>query len=316
MKNEKTERLDVYQLITDQLIAKLEAGTIPWVHYLKTNGARGYQLPKNFVSKKPYRGINVLLLGMSEFTSPYWLTFKQCSDLGGSVRRGEHGSIICFWKQIDRSEAGHDESEEAEHNKAHFVLRYYRVWNVQQCEGLEVPEPETQAEELDDITPIERAEEIARSYFGRPDAPSFSEVAYARTASYSPASDTVTMAASKFFVSSEEYAAAKFHEMAHSVSDPRRMNIDLDKSGTAKSVYSRSELFAEMSASMLCGITGILDRTIDNSASYLAGWLSVLKADKRAVIVAAGAAQRACDYILDQDHTAQQSEPQPLPLAA
>ena len=74
------DKLDVYQLVTDQIIAKLEQGTVPWIHYLK-NGPRGYQSPKNLVTKKPYRGINTLLLGMSEFTSPWWLTFRQCNDL-------------------------------------------------------------------------------------------------------------------------------------------------------------------------------------------------------------------------------------------
>ena len=310
MKN-NSEHFDVYQMVTDSVIAKLETGTVPWVHYLKSGGTKGYQLPKNFVSGKSYRGINIFLLGMSEFTSPYWVTFKQCSDLNGRIRKGEHGSIICFWKQIDRPES--DEPED-KHNKAHFVLRYYRVWNTQQCEGLNVPEPEAQAEEsTDDITPIERAEEIARSYFGQPNAPKFSQVDYSKTASYSPAFDVITMAAPKFFISAEEYAAAKFHEMAHSVASEKRLNIKLDKSESARSNYSRGELFAEMSASMLCGTVGILDRTIDNSASYISGWLSILKADKRAVVVAAGAASKACDYILDGQAVQQ---PEPLPLAA
>jgi antirestriction protein ArdC len=312
MRTEKTERIDVYELITNQIIQKLEAGTVPWVHYLKTGGKNGYQLPKNFVSKKPYRGINILLLGMSEFPSPWFLTFKQCADLGGTVRKGEHGTIICFWKQIDRAEANSDETEEGEHNKAHFVLRYYRVFSVLQCEGLKVPEPATPAVEPENVTPIERAEEITHSYFAQPDAPKFTEVDYARTASFSPAFDVITMSAPKFFISAEEYAAAKFHEAAHSVADPKRLNLNLDKSGTAKSIYSRGELFAEISASMLCGMAGILDRTIDNSAAYLAGWLSVLKADKRAVVVAAGAAQKACDWILN----AQAENAEPLPLAA
>jgi len=313
MKN-KTEHLDVYEMVTNQVIAKLEAGTVPWVHYLKTGGTRGYQLPRNFVSGKPYRGINIFLLGMSEFTSPYWVTFKQCSDLGGRVQKGQHGSIIVFWKQIDRPEADSDETEE---NKAHFVLRYYRVWNTQQCEGLKLPEPEAQAEEPNDITPIERAEEIARSYFSQPNAPKFTEVDYAKTASYSPAFDVITMAAPKFFISAEEYAAAKFHEAAHSTASATRLNLKLDKSGSNRSNYSRGELFAEMSASMLCGYAGILDRTIDNSAAYLQGWLSVLKADKRAVVVAAGAAQKACDFILDDqsENKPEQSENR-LALAA
>ena len=309
-----TEHFDVYQMVTDLVIQKLEAGVCPWVHYLKSGGTRGYQLPRNFVSKKPYSGINILLLGMNEFTSPWYLTFKQCANLGGTIRKGEKGSIVLFWKKLDRPEADSDETEETEHNRSHFVLRYYRVWSVQQCEGLNVPEPEAQAEEsTDDITPIERAEEIARSYFGRPNAPKFSQVDYARTASYSPAFDVITMAAPKFFTSAEEYAACKFHEAAHSVAGPTRLNLKLGKSESAKSNYSRGELYAEMSASMLCGVAGVLDRTIDNSASYINGWLSVLKADKRAVVVAAGAASKACDWILNAQA---EQHAEPLPLAA
>ncbi len=120
------------------------------------------------------------------------------------------------------------------------------------------------------------------------------------------------MASPKFFISAEEYAAAKFHEAAHSVTSEKRLNLKLDKSDNAKNNYSRGELFAEMSASMLCGAAGIVDRTIDNSAAYIHGWLSILKADKRAVVVAAGAAQKARDYILN--HAEQQAAP--LPLAA
>jgi antirestriction protein ArdC len=309
MKN-KTEHLDVYEMVTNQVIAKLEAGTVPWVHYLKTGGTRGYQLPRNFVSGKPYRGINIFLLGMSEFTSPYWVSFKQCSDLGGRVQKGQHGSIIVFWKQIDRPEADSDETEE---NKAHFVLRYYRVWNVQQCEGLKLPEPEAQAEEPNDITPIERAEEIARSYFAQLNAPKFSQVDYARTASYSAAFDTITMAAPRFHISAEEYATAKFHEAIHSTKAPTRLNRKFDGSASTRNEYSREELTAECGASMLCGVSGILDRTIENSAAYIQGWLSILKADKRAVVVAAGAAQRACDFVMNTHAEQPKHE---LPLAA
>jgi antirestriction protein ArdC len=305
-----TNKPDVYSLVTDRIIEKLEAGTIPWIHYLKS-GPRGYQLPKNLVTKKPYKGINVFLLGMSEFSSPWWLTFNQCADLGGRIRKGEHGTIIVFWKRLDLPESEHNEHspEEHEHDRPYFVLRYYRVFNVQQCEGLRLPELETPAEApIDDITPIERAEEIARSYLAQPNAPRFTEVDYARTASYSPIFDHITMAAPKFHISAEEYAAAKFHEMAHSTSHPTRLNRKLEGCAGNRSEYSREELVAEMGASMLCALSGIFERTIENSAAYIQGWLSVLKADKKAVFVAAGKAQRAADFILNRIE--QNSEPQ------
>ncbi|SRR5260221_3706798 len=307
------EKLDVYQLVTDQIIAKLEQSIVPWIHYLKS-GPRGHQSPKNLVTKKPYRGLNVLLLGMSEFTSPWWLTFHQCNDLGGRVRKNEHGTIILFWKRLDQPEADHDEQEPAEHehDRPHFVLRYYRVWNSQQCDGLTIPEPETSTLIEDDITPIERAEEIARSYLTRPNAPQFTEVDYARTASYSPVFDVITMAASKFHISAEEYAVAKFHEAIHSTSAPTRLNRKLESLNGNHSDYSREELVAELGASMLCALSGILDRTIDNSSAYISGWLKVLRSDKRAIVVAAGAAQRATDLICGDQKQAKVE----LPMAA
>ena len=96
------EKFDVYEMVTNQIIQKLEMGVVPWVHYLKAGEPKGYQLPKNFVTRRPYRGINLFLLGMSEFSSPWWLTFKQCEAKGGHVRKGEHGTIIVFWKRLDQ----------------------------------------------------------------------------------------------------------------------------------------------------------------------------------------------------------------------
>jgi antirestriction protein ArdC len=306
------EKLDVYELVTNQVIEHLGRGCIPWVHYLKTGGARGYQLRRNLVTKKPYRGLNVFLLGMSEFASPWWATFRQINELGGRIRKGEHGTIIIFWKRLDQPEAEHNEHEpeEREHDRPHFVLRYYRVWNSQQVDGLTVSEPEASTSIEDDITPIERAEEIARSYLTRPNAPGFTEVDYARTASYSPAFDMITMAAPRFHTSAEEYAAAKFHECVHSTSKP--LGRKLESLNGHRSEYSREELVAELGASMLCALSGILDRTIDNSSAYISGWLKVLRSDKRAIVVAAGAAQRATDLICGDQEQAKIE----LPMAA
>jgi len=64
---------DTYQLVTDRIIAKLEAGTIPWKHFASSPLAQ----PKNLVSKRPYRGINHFLLSGSKYRSEFWLTYKQ-----------------------------------------------------------------------------------------------------------------------------------------------------------------------------------------------------------------------------------------------
>jgi antirestriction protein ArdC len=240
MKTEET--FDVYQLVTDQIIAKLEQGTVPWIHYLKS-GPRGYQQPRNLVTKKPYRGVNIFLLGMSEFTSPYWATFRQINELGGRIRKGEHGTVILFWKRLDVKSNDELEPEEHEHDRPHFVLRYYRVWNLEQTEGLTLTEEETTTEEPEgDITPIERAEEIARSYLARPSAPRFTEVDYARTASYSPAFDVIMMPEPRFFISAERYAKTKMHETVHSSGHKSRLDRKFDEVLSHQGEYGREEL--------------------------------------------------------------------------
>jgi antirestriction protein ArdC len=313
MKAEKTERLDVYQLVTDQMIAKLEVGTVPWVHYLKS-GSNGYQSPKNLVTRKPYRGINLFLLGMSEFSSPWWLTFKQCNDLGGHVKKGEHGTIIVFWKRLDKPIDKDDhEPDEEEHDRPYFVLRYYRVFNVQQCEGLNLREvPTTETTEPSGFDPIAEAEALASHYLESAGAPKLEYLHYPQSASYAPFLDLIRIPEPRFFISPERYAKTKFHESVHSTGHQSRLNRQLDGD---RSEYSREELVAEMGASMLCGLAGILDTTIDNSAAYIAGWLQVLKADKRAVIVAAGAAQKAADHILNSQ-ASQAEQYAELPIAA
>jgi antirestriction protein ArdC len=308
------EKFDVYQMVTDRVIEALERGTVPWIHYLRSGGSNGYRAPKNFVTKKAYRGINLFLLGMSEFSSPYFLTFKQCASLGGSVKKGEHGTVIVFWKRLDKPET--DETHEpAEHevDRPHFVLRYYRVFNVLQCTGLNVPEePKTEPEEKEEpFTPIERAEAIALHYLNSGNAPKLRHIDGLNTACYCPSLDEVRMPLAKQFISPERYAEVKSHELVHSTSYASRLNRKLGaKFGDTN--YAREELVAEMGASMICALGGIFERTIDDCASYIANWLGVLKSDKKAVVVAAGAAQRAVDLIAGD----QSEERHDLPLAA
>jgi antirestriction protein ArdC len=90
--------MDVYQLVTDKIIGMLETAVVPWRRQWSSAG-----LPRNLVTKKPYRGINVFLLSTSKSVSPLWLTLKQANELGGSVRNGEQSTVIVFWK-IDEKE--------------------------------------------------------------------------------------------------------------------------------------------------------------------------------------------------------------------
>jgi N-terminal domain of anti-restriction factor ArdC len=123
--------MDVYGIVTEKIIALLENGIVPW-----RRPWTGVGVPRNLVSMKPYRGLNYFLLSASKYISPYWLTMRQANELGGHVRRGEESRAIVFWKVDDARGDAEDASatERDDKTRRRFLLRYYRVWNVEQCE--------------------------------------------------------------------------------------------------------------------------------------------------------------------------------------
>jgi antirestriction protein ArdC len=267
----------VYEIITNQILAELERGEVPWRKPWRTLP------PANLISKKPYRGINMFLLGFAGYGSQYWLTFNQAKQLGGNIRRGEHGTKIVFWK-FDTYETEID--GEVEERKFAF-LRYYTVFNLEQTEGLKA------LLELPPAFPIESAESIVR---GMPDPPAFEQDS---RASYIPSLDAVTMPSRTAFDSQEEYYSTLFHELTHATGHAKRLGREgFDRAQQFGSEsYSKEELIAEMGAAMLCGLAGIDQNTLANSAAYLKAWIARLRADSKMVISAASAAQKAADYI-------------------
>jgi len=268
----------VYEIVTSRILAELERGEIPWRKPWRVLP------PANLISKKPYRGINVFLLALAGYGSQYWLTYRQAQALGGNVRRGEHGSKIVFWK-FDRFETETADGETEERKSA--FLRYYTVFNLEQTEGLKA------LLALPPAFPIESAEAIAA---GMPNPPAFEQDAQA---AYIPSRDTVAMPSRTAFESPAEYYSTLFHELTHSTGHAKRLardGFDTPQKFGSES-YSREELIAEMGSAMLCGIAGIEQATISNSAAYLQSWIKRLKADSRLVVSAASAAQKAADYI-------------------
>jgi antirestriction protein ArdC len=268
----------VYEIVTEHILSELENGVVPWRKPWHTLP------PANLVSKKPYRGINVFLLAFAGYGSQYWLTYRQASALGGNVRRGEHGTKIVFWKCKTRERETAD--GEIEERKSAF-LRYYTVFNLEQTEGLRA------LLALPPALPIEPAETIVE---GMPNPPAFELDA---RAAYIPSTDTITMPSRTAFDTPAEYYSTLFHELTHSTGHPKRLGREgIEKIQPFGSEdYSKEELVAEMGSAMLCGIAGIDQVTIGNSAAYLQSWIKRLKADSRIVISAARAAQEAADYI-------------------
>lgn len=275
------EKVNAYQVITDRIVGLLEQGTVPW-RQTWAGGGEAVSL----VTKKPYRGINRLILNISGFASPYWATFNQISKRGGHVRKGEKSTPVVFWKWIEK-----EDPETGEKVERPF-LRYYRVFNLDQTEGIFVP---GQDEEPAAFNPIERCEQIIQGMPNKPMAQHREQRAW-----YSPALDLVNMPRPETFDSPETFYATFYHELSHSTGHMTRLNRPTlaEMAPFGSTDYSKEELIAEMTAAMLCGVSGISNRTIDNSAAYIQNWLKRLQEDRRLVVQAASHAQRAADYIL------------------
>ena len=278
----KTTNQKVYEIIQEEILRKLDEGVIPW--RMTWEGGFPMGTDKNIISKKEYQGFNSIWLHCQGFSSPYWLTFKQAKQLKGNIKKGEKGTIIIFWKFLDiteRNEAGELEEKQVP------LLRYYRVFNLDQTEGIELKEESKPITKFENNT-IENCEKIV---FGFTDKP---EIVKARNPHYKPVTDKVGMPEINLFESSEEYYAALFHELAHSTAHKDRLNRI-----SKKYSYGKEELVAEMTASFLCAIAGINDKTVDNQAAYIKGWKEKIKADIKLVISASTQAQKASDYILN-----------------
>src|ERR1700693_937351 len=181
-----------YEIVTESIIKQLESGVAPWRKPWRT------EPPANLVSKKEYRGINIFLLASQGYGSRYWITYRQAQVLGGSVKKGQHGSKVVFWK-IGEYRKENKETGETENRKS-ILLRYYIVFNLGQGEGIKSPEP------VQFIHPIEQCEHIVNSM---PNRPSFEQDS---RAFYRPSTDTVGMPSRGAFDSREGYYCTLFHE--------------------------------------------------------------------------------------------------------
>ena len=277
---------DIYQQITDAIIAELENGAAPWVKPWRADSSAD----RNHVSGKPYRGINRLLLGMSSmaqgFTSPVWASYKQWQEAGAQVLKGSKGTHIVFFKPI----AGKQDAETGETEAGYCVIRGYTVFNATQTD-LPVPvsiEPETQ------FNPIPACEQFiiktgaAVSHGG--DA-----------AFYMPSQDRVQLPNKSAFDSESSYYATAFHELTHWTGAKHRLDRDLSKGRFGNPAYAFEELVAEIGAAFLSADHGIQGEL--RHAGYIEHWLKACRTDSKAIFKAAALSQKAADYLKGLDAT-------------
>ena len=275
---------DLYQQITDRIIAELEKGTVPW--------HKPWSCSSGAISRatgKPYSVLNQLLLPQAG----EYCTYKQAIEEGHPVKKGEKASMVYFFKFIDA------EDKETGEKKQIPLLKYYSVFHISQCSGMQ-PRFASSVSVYSDLQPDQRAEQILQDYVDR------SDVALKRQQSdrayYSPALDTIVVPEINQFTDNAEFYSTVYHEAIHSTGHVSRLNRITDDVNFGSESYSKEELVAELGASYLVNAAGLeTQSSFGNSAAYIKGWLSKLKDDKRLIVSAAGKAEKAVRLILGED---------------
>lgn len=277
----------VYEMVTDRIIEQLESGVIPWEK--PWTGVRNGAF--NRISKKSYSLLNQMLL---KYEGEY-ATFKQWTELGGKIRKGEKSEIIVFWKVLPVEEVQEDGTKIT---KQIPLLKYINVFHISQVEGVEP----LQKEELNDIEPIEKAENILLDYWTREQI-TVEHIA-GNDAFYSPSRDLIRLPLFEQFKDANEYYSTAFHESVHSTMKESRCNRAEERKNKlvafGSEEYSKEELVAELGSANLMNIIGIETRkSFRNSSAYIQNWLSVLRNDVKFIVSASSKAEKAVNYILN-----------------
>ena len=274
--------MDIYKEVTDRIIAQMENGIIPW----RKPWIASIQAVSH-VSGKAYSLLNQMMLGRAG----EYVTFKQCQQEGGKVKKGEKASMVVFWKWVET------EDEETHEKKEVPFLRYYNAFHIDQCEGLKARYAETLPSTAD---PNENAEIFISDYLLRSGVKLTHESG--DRAYYQPAFDRVVLPCMEQFKETAEYYSTAFHELTHSTGHESRLNRLERTAFFGTEAYSKEELIAEIGAAALVNYSGLeTPSSFRNNAAYIQNWLGVLKGDKRFIVSAAGKAEKAVKLILNHE---------------
>jgi len=285
-------KTDIYTRITDQIIAELEKGVMPWHCPWQAGHVAGPISRPLRANGRRYNGINILMLwatAMSRgYDAPIWMTYKQAAELGGQVRKGEKGSLVVYANSITRTE---QDSKGQDVEREIPFMKGYSVFNVEQIDGL--PDHFT-ATHPPRLNPEERIEN-AESFFAATGA----KIEHGgNRAFYRPTDDFVQMPNFESFRDAGAYYATLAHECTHWTAHKSRLDRRFDGGKRfGGQAYAMEELVAEIGAAFLCADLELVPQIREDHAPYIASWLKALKDDKRAIFTAASHAQRAADYL-------------------
>ena len=318
-----SKRIDAYEKITGQIIEALEAGYIPWEKPWNRSGLGYSEAPKSWRGQI-YRGFNAMLLGFYQDRFGYkdnrWITYAAAKKIGGHVKAGEKSATVTFWSNTFK----HGNACKIRGRKGSYriacdnlgknlecqkfvTLKYYFVFNVDQCENLDEKQvPPMDPVDVDAVEntfdPIEAGEAVATAYIEREKLGHVT----GSEAFYTPAKDTITMPPKESFKTNNGYYSTLFHELGHSTGHKSRVNR---KDGAEQIMfvstkYAKEELVAELTNAFISDYTGVSNKIEDDQrVAYIGSWLKKFKDDSKMVIVASGQAQKAADLIIGEEAT-------------
>lgn len=293
---------DVFDKIAATIAGKLEMGVRPWAKPWTSQGC-ALAMPHN-IEGRAYRGANVFWLWMEQeargYEHPVWLTFKQAQAKGGSVRKGEKGVPVFFWSRTKRKDKATGEERDS------FFAKAYTVFNVAQCEGIEMPQVEAPAArpEKDRIA----AADALMTATG-------ADIRYGgNRAFYAPTMDRIQLPAFEDFVSVDGFYSTAFHELGHWTGAEHRLKRTFGRA-FGDEAYAFEELVAELTAAFVCASQGFASVERPDHADYIGAWIKRIRSNPEAFIQACSKAQAAAEFILKAQADQAEQEPQGEALA-
>jgi len=294
---------DLYQEMTDRIVAQMESGNANWINPMRGSGLGG-SWPMNATTGNRYNGINVLML-MDLAPSGAWATFKQWQSKGCKVTKGSKGEMIVFFKQLTVKDK---KDPKGEATKNIPLLKYSVVFSAEQVEGEFADQFKVEREPLTEVEQIAAVNDWVTSYVNGTDL----TINYNETgrAFYRPSTDSIHMPPAGGFeatatsTATECFHSTQLHELTHATGHKSRLNrLDIKNNDG----YAFEELVAELGAAFQCLMLGVSAEPREDHAKYLNNWIKALKDDKRLIYRAAKLAQQAVDHIAEHQPSAEQS---------
>lgn len=285
----------VIDIVNEKIIEKLEKGVNPWKKHWKTSGGVLLNTPRNYFTNAPYRGLNIALLD-----SGYYLSYKQLQELGGKIKKGANPHLVVYSKPVQYASTVENEEtgEDEEILKEGWMLRYYWVYALEDCEGYRPIKNRKKAQEVEynEVELEDAFEEVIYNYTKR-DGVQFEKLEQDQ-AYYMPSAHRVVVPLPKQFTNATQYYQTAFHELGHSTSKHLKRELG-SRFGTEK--YAKEELVAEICSIYCLNALGVDDEhCFDNDIAYLQSWAKHIKGESKYFIYSAmSKAQKAFEYIFN-----------------